>query len=161
MRKIRDLAQDPAYWLNYATFLMTTLNRPDSARALLQRATQALPPHEHRPVISRFGALEFQSPNGDAERGRTIYEGLVETYKNRPDVWDAYVALEMGSHGDKEKARALFERLGKEKMKPRRARNVFKRWVEFEQGLGEVKKIDDAVARRDEYFKIHGVKDVE
>jgi rRNA biogenesis protein RRP5 len=57
MRKIREISTDPNYWLNYATFLMITLDQADSAHALLQRATQALPIHEHAHVISPFGAL--------------------------------------------------------------------------------------------------------
>jgi rRNA biogenesis protein RRP5 len=158
MRKIKDLSSTPSYWLNYATFLMTTLNKPDAARALLQRATQALPPHDHRPVISKFAALEFSSPNGDAERGRTVFEGLVETYKNRPDIWDMYLDLEIGVGGDKEKARTLFERMGKMKMKPRRAKYLFKRWMEFEKVNGSSKGVEKVRVLAEEYVDLFGNK---
>jgi rRNA biogenesis protein RRP5 len=158
MRKVKDLSTTPSYWLNYATFLMTTLNQPDAARAILQRATQALPPHEHRNVISKFAALEYSSPNGDAERGRTVFEGLVETYKNRPDVWDMYLDLELGVAGDKDKARALFERMAKQKMKPRRAKYLFKRWLEFEQAQGNTKSAEKVKVAAEEYVNVHGNK---
>jgi rRNA biogenesis protein RRP5 len=158
MRKIKDLSSTPSYWLNYATFLMTTLNKPDAARALLQRATQALPSHDHRPVISKFAALEFNSPHGDAERGRTVFEGLVETYKNRPDVWDTYLDLELSVKGDKEKARALFERMGKMKMKPRRAKYLFKRWMEFESAHGSAKGVEKVKGLAEEYVDLQGNK---
>ncbi|KAF2425738.1 nucleic acid-binding protein [Tothia fuscella] len=156
MRKIKDLSTNPSYWQNYATFLMSTLIKPDAARALLPRATQALPAHERRPVISRFAALEFTSPNGDAERGRTVFEGLVETYKNRVDVWDMYLDLEVGVHGDREKGRRLFERMAGMKMKPRRAKYVFKRWLQFEEGFGGKKDVDAVKKRAAEYVEAHG-----
>jgi rRNA biogenesis protein RRP5 len=148
MRKNRDISSDPNYWLNYATFLMTTMNRPEDARALLQRATQSVPTHQHAHLISRFGALEFQSPHGDIERGRTIFEGLVDTYKNGHDLWDQYLAQEMGSRGDVEKARALFERMAKMKMRPKRARYMFKKWLDWERKLTEEGTASDkSVAR--------------
>jgi rRNA biogenesis protein RRP5 len=158
MRKIKDLSITPSYWQNYATFLMTTLSKADSARALLPRALQSLPPHERRPVTSRFAALEFTSPNGDAERGRTVFEGLVETYANRPDVWDMSLDLECGEHGDREKGRALFERMSKMKMKPRRAKYFFKRWLTFEEKHGGKKGVDGVKARAAEYVEVHGSK---
>lgn len=163
MRKNRDISVLPDYWLNYATFLMTSLNRPDSARALLQRATQSLPAHEHTHTISRFGALEFQSPHGDVERGRTVFEGLVDTFKNSMDLWDQYLAQELSNRGDIEKARALFERMGKMKMKPKRAKYVFKKWLNWERGLGAEKGGNDKQVARvkflaEEYVDTHGFK---
>jgi rRNA biogenesis protein RRP5 len=145
MRKNRDISSTPDYWLNYATFLMTTLRRSDDARALLQRATQALPQHLHAHLISRFGALEFSSPNGDVERGRTVFEGLVDAHKNGFDLWDQYLAQEMAlaakDGGDVEKVRALFERMVQMKMRPKRARYVFKRWLGFEKETGSDKQV--------------------
>merc|ERR1712036_137242 len=119
MRKNKDISSDPTYWLNYATFLMSTLNRPDDARALLQRATQSLPTHQHTHIISRFGALEYSSPNGDIERGRTIFEGLVDAHKNGHDLWDQYVA------------------------QAKRAKFVFKKWLQWEKQMIEQGKGSD------------------
>ena len=152
MRKIRDISTDLNYWLNYATFLMTTANQPDAARALLTRATQALPTSQHPRLIARFGKLEFQSPNGDIERGRTIFEGLVSTYPKNPDLWDLYLAQELSARGvadgDTEKVRALYERMAGMKMKPKRARFVFKQWLAWETQMAQEGKGDDkAVAK--------------
>jgi rRNA biogenesis protein RRP5 len=165
MRKNRDISSDPNYWLNYATFLMTTLNRPDDARALLQRSTQSLPTHHHAHLISRFGALEFESPHGDIERGRTIFEGLVDTYKNSYDLWDQYLAQELGAHGDVERARALFERMAKMKMRPKRAKYVFKRWLSWEkkladEGAGNDKNVARVKVLAEEYVEGSGMKRV-
>jgi rRNA biogenesis protein RRP5 len=41
-----------------------------------------------------------------------------------------------------EKTRTLFDRMCKAKMKKRRAKFVFKRWMEFEEKEGEKKDVD-------------------
>jgi len=165
MRKNKDISSDPTYWLNYATFLMSTLNRPDDARALLQRATQSLPTHQHTHIISRFGALEYSSPNGDIERGRTIFEGLVDAHKNGHDLWDQYVAQEMSlessGRGDAENVRRLFERMIKLKIKAKRAKFVFKKWLQWEkqmieQGKGSDKNLAKVKALAEEYVEKSG-----
>lgn len=109
MAKNKSFTPDPALWLSYATFLLTTLApaSPQRARALLARATQSVPSSQHRYLTQKFAALEFKS--GDPERGRTIFEGLVTTWPKKWDVWDVYVDLER-SHGSEENVRALFER---------------------------------------------------
>jgi rRNA biogenesis protein RRP5 len=138
MTKIKDLTATESFWLNYATFLMTTLNRPDAARALNQRALQSVDTSLHLHLTAKFAALEFRSPNGGAERGRTIFEGLLNTYPGKAELWDQFVDLEKAK-GETRNVRGLFERMVAGKMKPRRAKYVFKRWVEFEEALGEKK----------------------
>ena|ERR1700753_3031172 len=135
MTKLKDLTSKPTFWLNYATFLLTTLNHPTDARALLLRATQSVPSYEHRLLTAKFAALEFTSPNGDAERGRTVFEGLLSTWPKRYDLWDMYVDLERG-HGVAENVRRLYERMAGSRMKKRRAIFVFKKWLEWETKEG-------------------------
>jgi rRNA biogenesis protein RRP5 len=139
MTKLKDLTSKPTFWLNYATFLLTTLNRPNDARALLLRATQSVPAHDHRLLTAKFGALEFSSPHGDAERGRTVFEGLLSAWPRRHDLWDMYVDLERG-HGRAENVRGLYERMAGARMKKRRAMFVFKRWLEWEEKIGTEKE---------------------
>jgi rRNA biogenesis protein RRP5 len=169
MRKNKDISGDPTYWLNYATFLMTTLARPDDARALLARATQVLPTHTHSQTISRFGALEYSSPQGDIERGRTIFEGLIDAHKNGHDLWDQYLAQEISlvnngkEGGDVESVRKLFERMGKAKMKPKRAKYVFKKWLGWERdvakdGKGGDKHLAKVKALAEEWVEKNGGK---
>ena len=40
-------------------------------------------------TIEKFAILEFR--HGDQERGRTIFEGLVDRYPKRLDIWNNYV----------------------------------------------------------------------
>ncbi|PWO20557.1 vacuole-associated enzyme activator complex component (Vac14), partial [Pyrenophora tritici-repentis] len=142
MMKNKSFTQDPKFWLSYAAFLMDVLQPPSAsrARALLQRATQSVASNQHRYLTQKFAALEFKSPNGDAERGRTIFEGLIDTFAKKGDVWDMYLMLEQ-SHGDEDKVRDLFERMTKVG-KSSRVRSVFKKWAEWENGVGNKKGVE-------------------
>ncbi|KAH4048700.1 hypothetical protein HBH70_099260 [Parastagonospora nodorum] len=142
MMKNKSFTPDPNFWLGYATFLMDVLSPPSPtrARALLQRATQSVPSTHHRHLTQKFAALEFKSANGDAERGRTIFEGLVSTWPNKGDVWDVYLSLEL-SHGTEENVRDLFERMSKVGKK-KRAMGVFKKWAEWEESKENRKGVE-------------------
>lgn len=131
---------------------MTTLHDPARARSLLQRATQSVQPQLHRELTAKFGALEFKSPNGDAERGRTIFEGLLSTFPKRYDLWDIFIAHEMAK-GEMDNARALYERLTQQKMKGNKAKAVFKRWLEFEEKHGNQKSVENVKAKATEYVE--------
>lgn len=151
MTKNKSFTPDPHFWLSYATFLIDVLSTPSPtrARSLLQRATQSVPSSQHRYLTQKFAALEFKSPNGDAERGRTIFEGLVSTWPNKGDVWDVYVSLEM-SHGSEENVRALFERMSKVGKSKRKAA-VFKKWGEWEGSVGNKKGVERVKAMEEQW----------
>ena len=147
----KKFSQSPGVWHNYATFLMQTRSSPTAARALLPRALQALPGHVHLATTQRFGSLEFQSKAGDAERGRTLFEGLLSTFPRRWDLWsvllDAEISLlqkldpiaEGGLQQQAQSAetvRHLFSRVtGSKGLRPKSARAFFKRWTAFEEGV--------------------------
>jgi rRNA biogenesis protein RRP5 len=44
-------------------------------------------------MISKFGQIEFK--DGDPERGRTIFEGIVSNYPKRIDQWNVYIDMEL------------------------------------------------------------------
>lgn len=151
---------------------------PDRGRALLPRALQSLPSHTHIEVTSKFGQLEFRSPNGDVERGRTIFEGLLSSFPKRVDLWNVLLDLEI-KIGDNEQVRRLFHRVlgisssnksqskkngpvapeeGKRKLKAKQARFFFKKWLTFEEKLaaaegGNEKMVEEVKARAAEYVK--------
>ncbi|KAJ4304261.1 rRNA biogenesis protein rrp5 [Collariella sp. IMI 366227] len=118
-------ARSAQVWINYAHFLHATLNQPDRARALLKRATQVLtssnPSSSSSQIalslLPKFAALEFRSPNGDREQGRTLFESLLATYPKKFDLWNQLVDLEMtgGDEGETAVVRDLFERGSKVK----------------------------------------------
>lgn len=149
---VKKFSQDPKVWLNYATFLFDTISAPERARELLPRAMQSLPNYNHLDLTNKFAQLEFRSPNGDAERGRTIFEGLLSTFPKRLDLWNVLLDLEI-KQGDKEQVRRLFARVTSSKLKSRKAKFFFKRWLEYEQAEGDAKHVEHVKAMAAEYVK--------
>ncbi|KAI5457806.1 hypothetical protein BGZ63DRAFT_515567 [Mariannaea sp. PMI_226] len=132
-------AKSPRVWENYAHFLHATRNETDRARALLPEAIKRLGKAHHRDLYSRFGALEFQSPNGEPERGRTVFAGLLHEWPGKGDLWSQLLDLEMGLSGsdaDPAAVRDVFERRTKvEGLKQFQAEKWFRRWAAWEKKL--------------------------
>jgi len=59
-------------------------------------------------TIVKFAQLEFKL--GDAERGRTIFEGIMDSYPKRLDLWFVYVDMEIKQR-NVAGVRALFDRI--------------------------------------------------
>lgn len=134
-------SKTPTVWINYAHFLHVTKSEPAQARALLPRATQQLGDKHSQNIISRFAALEFRSPNGEPERGRTMFEGLLAAWPKKGDLWNQLLDLEVGiadgkDNGDVTAIRDVFERRTKVKgLKPQQAEKWFRRWAAWEEKL--------------------------
>ena len=111
-------------------------------------------------ITSKFGQLEFRSPNGDIERGRTVFEGLLSSFPKRVDLWNVLVDLEI-KVGDVEQVRRLFERVlglnlgATKRLKDKQAKFFFKKWLAFEEKLSgaDGKMADEVKARAMEYVK--------
>jgi rRNA biogenesis protein RRP5 len=109
----------------------------------------------------KFAALEFKSPHGSPERGRTIFEGLVATYPKRLDIWNQLLDLEI-NQGDKDIVRGLFERALKTKgLKPKGAKAWFRRWSEWEAENGDEKSKERVKAKAEEWVRAAAQKDEE
>ncbi|KAH6603490.1 rrna biogenesis RRP5 [Trichoderma cornu-damae] len=147
-------AKAPSVWTNYAHFLHVTKNEPARARALLPRATQQLDSHNGQNIVGRFAALEFRSPNGEPERGRTMFEGLLAAWPKKGDIWNQLLDLEIGiasSSADHTAVRDVFERRTRVKgLKPQQAEKWFRRWTAWEEKL-DAKGKDMVMARAQEW----------
>ncbi|KAL9473943.1 hypothetical protein ACSS6W_008323 [Trichoderma asperelloides] len=147
-------AKAPSVWTNYAHFLHVTKNEPARARALLPRATQQLDSHNGQNMVSRFAALEFRSPNGEPERGRTMFEGLLAAFPKKGDIWNQLLDLEIGiasSNADHTAVRDVFERRTRVKgLKPQQAEKWFRRWAAWEEKL-DPKGKDKVMAKAQEW----------
>ncbi|KAI1056475.1 hypothetical protein LB507_002533 [Fusarium sp. FIESC RH6] len=139
-------AKSPSVWLNYAHFLHVTRNNPAGARALLPRAAQQLGQSQHQSsksseiqqnLMSRFAALEFRSPNGEPERGRTMFEALLDSYPKKGDLWNQRLDLELGlSEPDPTAVRDVFDHRTRAKgLKPQQAEKWFRRWADWEEKM--------------------------
>jgi rRNA biogenesis protein RRP5 len=126
---------------------------------------QSLPSHTHVEVTSKFIQLEFRSANGDVERGRTLFEGLLSSFPKRVDLWSVLLDLEI-KQGDVEQVRRVFQRVlgdssaaasdeSRKKLKAKQARFFFKKWLAFEENLasdgGSEKWVEEVKARAAAY----------
>jgi rRNA biogenesis protein RRP5 len=150
-------SKSPGVWENYADYLHKTANAPDRARALLKRATQMLDDHHSLPLMVKFAALEFHSPNGDPEQGRTLFEGLLASYPKRFDIWNQLLDLEMSAaktraSSDPGTIRDVFERGIKVKgINAAKAKKWFKRWAKWEEEKGDVKSRERVSAKAQQW----------
>ncbi|KAG8219657.1 hypothetical protein J3R82DRAFT_612 [Butyriboletus roseoflavus] len=106
----------------------------DDARKLLSRSLQSLEKRKHLKTISKFAQLEYKL--GDAERGRTIFEGIVDSHPKRWDMWSVYMDMEAGE-GDIQHLRNLFNHVFAIKMTSHKAKAFFKKWLDLERKLGD------------------------
>lgn len=148
----------------------TTANQPERARALCKRATQILcnpanvhtnPTQVYLALLPKFAALEFRSPNGDREQGRTLFEQLLATYPRKFDLWNQLADLETSSFRDGTDdagvVRDLFERGSKVKgLKPRQAKAWFRRWAKWEEDKGDAKSRERVSAKALEWARMAG-----
>lgn len=146
-------SEDLNIYVDFARFLFDQ-EKPEEARDILNRALQALAKNEHREVISKFAHIEFEK--GDAERGRTLFEGLISSYPKRIDLWNVYIDQEIKHVNDKAKVTGLFERVfnnDKLRLTMKRAKFFFKKWLGYEQKHGDEKSIDHVKAKAADYVK--------
>eukprot|EP00501_MAST-03F_sp_TOSAG23-6_P001305 GSMAST32.ASY1.ANO1.1353.1 assembled CDS len=110
---VKKFKQRVSVWISYAAFLLKQ-EKGKQAKGLLQRSLRTLPKRLHITTISKYGAIEFKY--GSAERGRTVFEGLVSHYPKRTDLWNRAAQLKISS----------------KKMK-----SLFKKWFNFENKSGD------------------------
>jgi len=120
-------------WL---AWLEATFHRGEhtAAKALLQRAVDALPQAEHVELISKYGQLEFK--HGSIDRGRTVFDSVLASYPKRIDVWSVYLDMEL-RNGDASAIKRLFERVISLKMSSKKAKFFFKRYLQYASDIGD------------------------
>lgn len=105
-RFVRKFGQSSKAWTLYGQFLLDR-GRTVDARELLARSLKSLPKRKRASVqglflsadvpadvktIAKFAQMEFR--HGDPERGRTIFEGILDSHPKRVDLWYVYIDLE-------------------------------------------------------------------
>ncbi|ORZ36192.1 hypothetical protein BCR44DRAFT_1402217 [Catenaria anguillulae PL171] len=136
-------------WTRFATYLFEQ-NQPEDARALLPRGLKSLPKSKHIATITQFALLEFKM--GDAERGRTIFEGILASYPKRVDLWSVFLDMEVKSR-DLDAARRLFDRIITLKFSAKKIKFFFKKYLEFEKKFGDDSRVEYVKQRAVEYVE--------
>ncbi|KAJ3806453.1 hypothetical protein F5876DRAFT_80678 [Lentinula aff. lateritia] len=106
----------------------------EESRKLLPRALQSLEKRKHLKTISRFAQLEYKY--GEPERGKTLFEGIVDSHPKRWDMWSIYMDME-ARRSDIQSLRNIFDRVLKLKMTSHKAKSFFKKWLELERRLSD------------------------
>ncbi|KAK4057764.1 rRNA biogenesis protein rrp5 [Microbotryomycetes sp. JL221] len=130
---VRKFSTHSDVWTSFAQFYLRQ-GRAEEARALLPRSLKSLDKRDHVETISKFAQLEFKL--GDAERGRTIFEGIVDSYPKRLDLWLVYIDQEI-KQNNVAGVRALFDRLLQQRLSSKKGKSVFKKWLAFEKEHGD------------------------
>ncbi|CAK9780409.1 hypothetical protein CC85DRAFT_256901 [Cutaneotrichosporon oleaginosum] len=148
-KMLKKYSAFPETWARFAEFhFSSTSPSAEKARALLPRALQSLDKKEHVEVTKRFALLEYKL--GSAERGKTLFEGILERHPKRLDVWNVYVDA-AGRAGDMPTVRGLVDRALSTKMNAKRAKFVFKKWLALESRAGDKAGMEKAKARAREW----------
>lgn len=127
-------------WLAHFQYLLKG-SRHEEAHALLKRSLQSLPNYKHVEVMSKFAQMEFEL--GSPERGRTIFNALLEKHPKRMDLLFVNIDKEV-KNGDVAKARALLDSVvnpvsndRKFKFSDKQMKSLFKKWYRMEEDHGD------------------------
>lgn len=121
-------------WLRAVRFRLSQ-GDGSAAQRTLDRAFQSLPKSHHIKMASQTGIMEFKM--GNAERGRSIFEGILANYPRRLDLWSVYIDQEIARGGDQQQVRALFERATNLSLPPKKMKFLFKRYLDYEKQYGD------------------------
>ncbi|KAG6899782.1 hypothetical protein C0993_006968 [Termitomyces sp. T159_Od127] len=132
-RTCKKFGRSSKVWTLFGEYYLRRGNL-EEARKLLPRSLQSLDQRKHLKTISKFAQLEYKQ--GEPERGKTLFEGIIESHPKRWDLWAVYIDMEAGQ-GDIQSLRNLFDRVFALKMTSHKAKAFFKKWLELERKIGD------------------------
>jgi rRNA biogenesis protein RRP5 len=137
-------------WLAHLQYLLKQ-HRHQEAHALSKRALLSLAEYKHAETMSRFAQLEFEF--GSLERARTLFDGIVEKYSKRLDLFFVYVDKEI-KFGSLETARALLQKkAGDRSLSDKKMKNMFKKWYRLEEEHGTEESQEEVKASARAYVE--------
>ena len=128
----------PDVWQAWLQARMARRDDHAGAKATLQRAVDALPRAKHVELLSKYAQLEFR--HGAAERGRTVFDGILANYPKRVDIWSVYVDMELKT-GDDEPTRRVLERCTSLKLSSKKMKFLFTRYLTYARETGDAKLV--------------------
>ncbi|XDT23004.1 S1 domain profile [Nakaseomyces glabratus] len=149
-------SEKTSIWVSWASFVLSQ-NEPDQVGTILSSALKSLPKRNHIEVVRKFAQLEFSE--GNPERGRSLFEGLLADAPKRIDIWNVYLDQEIKQKDNKSRVEELFERVIKMKITRKQAKFFFNKWLQFEESNNDEKMTDYVKAKASEYVEKHTQKD--
>ncbi|WRT69490.1 uncharacterized protein IL334_006476 [Kwoniella shivajii] len=140
---VKKFSQYPDSWTRFAEFYLKK-GDAESARSLLPRAMKSLDKPKHVETIEKMSLLEFKY--GDHERGKTLFEGLVDRFPKRLDLWGVYID-QLAKIDDIQGVRGLVDRALNQKLTSKKAKFLFKKLLTIEQRIGDEKGQEKAKER--------------
>ncbi|XP_078485324.1 protein RRP5 homolog [Ciona intestinalis] len=124
--------QNKEVWLAHMRHLMEESHHQE-AQESLKRSLLSLPKKQNLEIISKFAQMEFTF--GEAERGRTMFENILENYRKRTDIWSMYVdaLVKVGMY---DAARDVFTRVTSLSLSSKKMKSFYRRFVDFETKHG-------------------------
>jgi rRNA biogenesis protein RRP5 len=117
------------------------------ARQLFTKSLKSLPKHKRSfflkidiKNLSKYAQLEFKS--GEPERGRTIFEGILDSCKKRTDLWSIYCDMEI-KDGDIAHIRSLFGRILEMSWSVKKMKFFFKKYLDYEKKHGSPEGVEN------------------
>uniref|UniRef100_A0A1J3HSM0 rRNA biogenesis protein RRP5 n=1 Tax=Noccaea caerulescens TaxID=107243 RepID=A0A1J3HSM0_NOCCA len=120
----------------------------EGIQSIVNRALLCLPRHKHIKFISQTAILEFKC--GVADRGRSLFEGVLREYPKRTDLWSVYLDQEIRL-GEMDVIRSLFERAISLSLPPKKMKFLFKKFLEYEKSVGDEERVEYVKQRAMEY----------
>ncbi|KZO92777.1 hypothetical protein CALVIDRAFT_540664 [Calocera viscosa TUFC12733] len=148
-RAVKKFSQSSKVWTLFGQHYMSH-GKLEEARDLLPRSLKSLEKRKHIKTILKFALMEYEL--GDPERGKTLFEAIVDSHAKRLDLWFVYADME-AKQGDLQAARKLFDRMLTIKLNTFRAKSVFKKWLELEKRLGDEEGQELVKARAVEWMQ--------
>ncbi|WWD20117.1 hypothetical protein CI109_104592 [Kwoniella shandongensis] len=140
---VKKFSAYPESWTRFADFYLKK-GDVDAARALLPRSMKSLDKSKHVETIEKMALLEFK--HGDAERAKTLFEGLVDRFPKRLDLWGVYID-QLAKISDVQGVRGLVDRALDQKLTSKKAKFLFKKWLMIEQRIGDAQGQEKAKTR--------------
>jgi len=131
-RTCKKFGQSSKVWTLFSEHYLKR-GEVEQARKLLPRSLQSLEKRKHLKTISKFAQLEYKL--GEPERGKTLFEGIVDSHPKRWDLWSIYIDMEAGQD-DMQSIRNIFDRVFAQKMTSHKAKAFFKKWLALEKKIG-------------------------
>ena len=132
-RMCKKFKSKKTVWLAHLQYLLKQ-HRHQEGHALMKRALLSLAEYKHAETMSRFAQLEFEF--GSLERARTIFDGIIEKYPKRLDLFFVYVDKEI-KYGSLESARSILTKKVEElSLSDKKMKHLFKKWYRLEEEHG-------------------------